>query len=667
MLIPIGHEDQQVTRLPWVTIALVLTNVAVFLLVHPIAERQAADTRQRAQEVVREVGRYATEHPYLRLPPELTRFVPAQPPPAGLSAETIADEQAHLDRLLSALRSTGLDTVYRTYGYVPGDPHLLALFTSMFMHGGWFHLIGNMLFLWLAGASLEDRWGRVFFSILYLLSGIAATMMHAAMQPHSLVPLVGASGAIAGLMGAFMVRLATTRIRFFFWMYVFSRTFYMPAYVALPLWLLQQFALARSGAAGGVAVWAHIGGFLLGTAAALLIRLTEFETKVLAPAIQKKTTWTAPDRLAQALEKLDRGDTDGTIKDLEELLKARPDDIEARATLITAHMRTEDRAAAGRESANLVGAYLKARDMDGALAAVAEHQKSYPEVPLGMRGMLALAAHREKLQQFQEAAGLYRDAIAAWPDDTLTPKALVGLGRLQHQTFKEPEAALELLERARTHTRVTPEFRKASEELIAGIHYEQRRGGRPHAAAPSTASDPSSNDGFPSSTSIGGGVHEEGEEPTAAPPQERRLVPIPMRAVGIDAGGLHLQGRGGKTSHLAWQQVKGISVANIGGSSTPGEASSHLILDLLMAQKSLPADAEVRCIRLSIQDLAIPQLQGEPSLLRGFQRLVATILKTTGACAHPNREVCLGVPGFPAFPSLAAYEADLLTRLPIPN
>lgn len=666
MLIPIGHEDQQVTRLPWVTIALLVANVAVFLLVLPIAERQAADTRQRVQAVVQ----YAMEHPYLRLPAELAPFVPAQPPPAGLSAETIADEQAHLDRLVSDLRSAATDGVYRTYGFVPADPHLGALFTSMFMHGGWFHLIGNMLFLWLAGGALEDRWGRIFFPILYLVSGVVATLTHAGMHPQSLVPLVGASGAIAGLMGAFLVRLATTRIRFFFWIYVFRGTFYMPAYVALPLWLLQQFAMARSaGGAGGVAVWAHIGGFVFGTAVAILIRLTDFETKVLAPGIEKKTAWTASDRLGQALGKLDRGDTDGAITDLEGLLKARPDNIEARATLITAYTRKEDRAAAGRESANLVGAYLKARDMDGALAALVEHGHAYPDVPLAMRDMLALAAHREKHQQYQEAAGLYRDALAAWPDDALAPKALVGFGRLQHQVFKESEAALELLERARTHPKVTPEFQKVSEERIAGIRYEQRRAGRPAAPAPSTAAVPSpdSVEEVPSPPPTGTPVIKEVEQPAAAPPPGRRLVPIPMRAVGIDARGLHLQDRGGKTSHLVWQHVKGISVATIGGSPAPGEAPSPLILDLLMPQKTPPADGVIRCIRLSIQDLAIPQLQNEPSPLRGFQRFVATILKTTGGCALPNREACLGVSGFPTFPNLAAYEADLLTRLPALN
>ncbi len=660
MLIPIGHEDQKVTRLPWVTIALVVANLAAFLLTLPVVERQAAGTRQRVEEVVR----YAMERPYLRLPAELARFVPVQRPPAGLSAETIADEQAHLDRLLRDLRSAAMVAVFRTYGYVPAEPHLLSLFTSMFMHGGWLHLIGNLLFLWLAGGSLEDRWGRIFFPILYLVSGVVATLTHAAMHPQSLVPMVGASGAIAGVMGAFLVRQATTRIRFFYWVFIFRGTFYMPAYVALPLWLLQQFAIARSGTTGGVAVWAHIGGFLFGTTVAVLIRLTDLETKVLAPGIQKKTTWTPSDRLAKALEKLDGGNIDGAITDLEGLLKARPDNIEARASLITAYMRKEDRTAAGRESAKLVGAYLKARDMDGALSAAMEHDQGYPEVPLAMRDMLALAAQREKLQQHQEAAGLYRDAIAAWPEDALAPKALVGFGRLQNEAFKHPEVALELLERARTHAKVTPEFQRASEELIAAIQREQRRAGRPPLAAPATESSPSWNEGLPASAVIEMPVREGAEQPAIAPPPERKLVPIPMRAVGIDARGLHLQDRGGKTGHLGWQQVTGISVATIGDYRAPGEAPGHLILDLLMAQKSPPVDGTVRCIRLSLEDLAIPQLQGEPSPLRGFQRLVATILKTTGAQAHPNREACLGATGHPAFPNLAAYEADLVVRLP---
>lgn len=230
MLIPIAHEDQRVARLPWVTILLVAANVVAFLLTLPLVQEHAAKTRQRAQEIVR----FAVEHPYLQLPEELAHLVPAMPPPPNKPAETIADEQARLDRLWSDLKATTSASVYRTYGYIPTEPHPLALFTSMFMHAGWLHLLGNMLFLWLSGGSLEDRWGRVFFLILYLVSGVVATLIHAAMTPHSHIPLVGASGAIAGLMGAFLVRLATTRIRFLYWIFIFRGTFEAPAYVMLP-------------------------------------------------------------------------------------------------------------------------------------------------------------------------------------------------------------------------------------------------------------------------------------------------------------------------------------------------------------------------------------------------------------------------------------------------
>jgi len=655
LLIPIGHEDQRVTRLPWVTIGLVTVNVAIFLFTLPLVNHQAAETRLRVREAVQ----FASEHPYLRLPEEFADAGPAMRPPPGLSAEILSEEQARLDRLVKDFRSALGISVFHTYGYIPAEPHLLALFTSMFIHGGWLHLIGNMLFLWLAGGSLEDKWGRVVFPALYLVSGVAGALTHAAVHSQSTVPMVGASGAIAGLMGAFLIRLAATRIRFLYWFYFFRGTFYAPAYVALPLWLLQQFAMARSGQAGGVAVWAHIGGFGVGLVAALLIRLTDLEGKVLTPAIEKKTTWAASDRLAAALTKLDSGDLDGALKELEALLRATPDSIEARAALMEAYARKEDHAAAGRESARLVGAYLKARDTAGAMTAAMEHWQIYPTVPLAMRDQVALAAHREKREEYRDAAHLLEGAIAAWPDDPLAPKALLGLGRLQLQVFDQPGEALVHLERAQAHPHATPEFQQASAEMIARARVApQPEPPRLEAAAQAWAA--MSQDQTPPEPPIQ-------DEAVAAPTSQpvRALLPVALRAVGIDAQALQLQdGRGG-TGRLPWRQVSGVSVAKIGPAEASDQAADSLILDLVVAQKA--TSGGVRCIRLSMQDLAIPQLQGEPSPLRAFQRLVATILKVSGATAHPNREACLGLHGFPAFPDLATYEADLAARLATPT
>ena len=662
MIIPISHEEQQVARLPWVTIVLLTANVAIFLLTLSTVERQSAETRQRVQEIVR----FAIQHPYLRMPEELSHLVPARQPPPNLSADVIEEEQARLDRLWRDFEAGASMSVYRAYGYTPAEPSLLALFSSMFMHGGWLHLVGNMLFLWLSGGSLEDRWGRIFFPILYGVSGVVATLTHAAMHPDSPVPLVGASGAIAGLMGAFLIRQATTQIRFFYWFFVFRGTFHAPAYVMLPLWLLQQFFMARGDVAGGVAVWAHIGGFVFGAVVAITVRLSHLEEKVLTPAIAKKTTWTASDLLTRALGKLDQGNLDGAIKDLESILRTRPEDIEARTSLIDAYSRKGDHDAAEKQSARLVGAYLKARDMAGAIAASQEHRRAHPDVPLAIRDQLALAADCEKRGDNHEAAAWYQGAISSWPDDPLAPKALVAHGRLLLHVFQDPREALGILERAKTHPRASREFQQASEQMIAQAREALGMGAEPV----KTPSQPTPGPPAPvpppppqlPTLEVPASRHPSVEPPAPAP--RRVLTPIPMRAVGIDARGLTLQDRRGATGNMPWQKVTAVSVASIGRPPAPDNVADALILDLIMAPGPASAtDNRIRCIRLSGTDLAIPQLQNEPSPLRAFQRLVATILKATGAAPQPDRESCLGLQGFPSFPDLAAYEADLLSRL----
>jgi membrane associated rhomboid family serine protease len=684
VLIPISHEDQKLARLPWVTIALLAVNVLVFLLTLPLVTQEAAETRNRIQRV-QEILHFVVEHPYLRIPEELAgqipeelaRAVAAVPPPAHLSAETIAEEQAQLDRLWSEFKAMTSISVYRKYGYIPAHPSPVTLFTAMFMHAGWMHLLGNMLFLWLSGGSLEDRWGRVFFLILYLVSGVAATLIHAAMTPRSDIPLVGASGAIAGLMGAFLIRLTTTRIRFFYWIFFFRGTFYAPAWVMLPLWLLEQLLMARTGTEGGVAVWAHIGGFGLGAVAATIVMLTDLEKKVLAPAVTKKTAWASPPQLTGALEKLDRGNVDGAIKDLEALLRAKPDDIDARVSLIDARTRKGDPVAAGKDSARLVGAYLKARDMAGAIAAAKEHRQAFPNVPLLARDQVALAADCEKRTDYQEAATRYQEAIAAGPDDPLAPKALVGYGRLLLQAFNQPAEALEVLERARSHPRATPEFQQVSAQLIAsareametatagaGPESEPRATPEPAHELVHDLSDPEPVRELVHDLSAAEPPSAEGPaEPPPAPPPDRSLAPVSVRAVGIDARGLTLEDRQGGASQLPWQKVTAVSVARIGQPEAPDQTPAALILDLILGPDANPSDARVHCVRLSVGDLAIPQLQSEPSRLRAFQRLVATILKAAGATPYPSREACMGLQSFPTFSDLTAYEADLIARL----
>lgn len=149
---------------------------------------------------------------------------------------------------------------------------VVTIFTSMFMHGSWFHLFGNMLFLWIFGDNVEDRFGHLKFLIFYLLSGIAATFAQYAVSPESSVPNVGASGAIAGVLGAYILMFPQSRVNVLLGRQIVA----MPAFVVLGMWIALQLisGVGTIGNAdvGGVAYMAHIGGFAAGIAMTFLFR-----------------------------------------------------------------------------------------------------------------------------------------------------------------------------------------------------------------------------------------------------------------------------------------------------------------------------------------------------------------------------------------------------------
>ena len=153
---------------------------------------------------------------------------------------------------------------------------VLPFFTSMFLHGGWMHVIGNMWFLWIFGDNVEDSMGRGRFVVFYLLCGVGAGIIHLIFNLQSAIPTVGASGAIAGIMGAYMVLYPRGRVLTLIPIFIFFQFLEIPAFVFLLIWILiQTFQGVLSlgmAAAGGVAWWAHIGGFILGALLILFFR-----------------------------------------------------------------------------------------------------------------------------------------------------------------------------------------------------------------------------------------------------------------------------------------------------------------------------------------------------------------------------------------------------------
>ncbi len=236
-LIPI-HDENPTERFSYVTVALIVINVAAFVLLTPnfgIARERCFDRACVAEQCMLEQFFYE----WGTVPVEVTE------------REQLTGDLG--GRCLLQPKSV-----------------ILSLFTAMFLHGGFLHLGGNMLFLWIFGNNIEDRLGRIRFVIFYLATGLAGSLAHVALNPVSQVPTIGASGAISGLLGAYIVLFPHARVHavvpipiVFF---IFGRI-RLPAFVVLGIWFVSQFFIGRGQQpeGGGVAWVAHVGGFIAGT------------------------------------------------------------------------------------------------------------------------------------------------------------------------------------------------------------------------------------------------------------------------------------------------------------------------------------------------------------------------------------------------------------------
>lgn len=181
--------------------------------------------------------------------------------------------------LFFCVELSGGDTFIEKWAFVPSrflaNPlgECLTLFTSMFMHAGWVHLGGNMLYLWIFGDNVEDRFGHIKFTVFYLLCGLAATFSQLAFGPGSNIPNLGASGAIAGVLGAYILLFPQGKVRVLQGQQVIQ----VPALIVIGLWIVLQLfsgigSIASTAQAGGVAYMAHIGGFVAGFGLTFLLR-----------------------------------------------------------------------------------------------------------------------------------------------------------------------------------------------------------------------------------------------------------------------------------------------------------------------------------------------------------------------------------------------------------
>ena len=236
-MIPIGDEDTSGrTEIPWVNLAIIAINVVVFL--------------------------------YQLLDPNFTNGYSAVP------AEITSGKDIIGRFLLTAPDGTAV-----VIDEAPGpSPIWLTLITSTFMHGGWLHIGGNMLFLFIFGDNVEKAYGHVKYAVFYFVCGIIAGLAHVLSQPDSIIPSLGASGAIGGVLAAYLVLFPTNRVKVLLTLgVVILRPIMVPALVMIGLWAVLQFingigSIAVSEETSGVAYWAHIGGFVAGFLITLLAK-----------------------------------------------------------------------------------------------------------------------------------------------------------------------------------------------------------------------------------------------------------------------------------------------------------------------------------------------------------------------------------------------------------
>jgi membrane associated rhomboid family serine protease len=367
------------------------------------------------------------------------------------------------------------------FGYRPDAPTAVSILTSLVVHAGIAHLIGNLLFFYLCGPFVEDAYGRLFFAGLYVASGFVSAAVHILRNRGTDIPTIGASGAIAGIMGAFLVRYGARRIQFL-WMPFFpftwlARQFSVRAFLYLPFWFLTQLLLAAIAPQGGVAVWAHIGGFVFGAAVALVVDASGFERRVLHPRIEAKIGFSGGAELTRAIEEGQAGRADEALRRTERILAADPSHVDARRYAYEIAREAGRPDAAARHAGRLLDTYRASGEETLARELVDEIRSDSERAVLPAPLLLKAGEQLARDGSPEAAIAVYDRLAAQHPSDAAALKALLNAADARRSRGDRAGAAA-CLERARAHPLCTGEWVAAVEKRRAVL------GGAPSAGGP---------------------------------------------------------------------------------------------------------------------------------------------------------------------------------------
>jgi len=645
VIIPYGHEHTTVRRLPWVTFTLMAICIAAFALTSLTARRDGTQVNRDFTDFFQ----YYSTHPYLEIKPEFaraldryisepeldafleaTRGLGGEPPP---NSRQVAAEQEELDRIVDrALASLAAirDSPYRRFGLVPAELRPTALVTYQFLHGGFLHLFGNLFFLFLAGPFIEDVWGRPLFGAFYLTAGALSALMFAARYPQLDEPLIGASGAVAGVMGAFLVRYWKARITF---LYVFlplrPGTFTAPAWLMLPLWFARELVFAQAwdvaspgSGGGGVAHWAHVWGFAFGLAVAAGFAYWRVEDRFIHRAIEAKITVHDAPALERALAARAEGQLEQSLQLLAAVVREQPDNTDAVLALWNAALDSGRPEIAAADLQRAIQGGIRSDDETLVLQHWEELIRAVPGFqvdPAVAARVVEILARNGRREAGEET--LERALSGLGPGTPIGP--LVRLARAAGRSGSPTAAAFARAALARPE--LPPE---AGPELAAIV-----------GAAPATPTG----------------------EPTPAPPTPARepaaaarrlqVVKAVPQALADDALVMLVDG---STRRLSLPRIEAIAVGGVARADKRPMVVVDLMLDPPWSDR-----CDLRVVRLTSTDFDPRALSSGPDAQEAFRGLLARLIEVSGAALLPDPDGARGRP-FRGFASLEEFERMVL-------
>jgi membrane associated rhomboid family serine protease len=472
-MVPLGNENSTVRRLPWITFSLIILNVLIYFGTAPIIKAQM-QRLEIAQEGIIEIlqqnpkllkdeaiktklielglaTKEELEDPRLQNPDfddekAYLRYMDEEEDGTyleGLRKINEINARIALDEKILEFKSALEDNLSFKLGLAPnGNWKFHQLISYGFMHGGLLHLFGNMIFLFAVAFSLEDLWGRGIFLGFYIGACVISCLPFV-FSPSNM-PLVGASGAISGVMGAFLVRLYNTRLRVgyvvmaFWWLFFIMRkkpwgVINVPAYLFLPYLfmvdLLMVWFFKKSGMVSTTAHSVHIAGFLFGAAFAFVMKKAQIEEKYVNPGIESKISFSGSAAVTRALELLDNGDAYGAEQVLKAHVSMMPADIDAFMTLAQVYQRTERYSLMNDAYCAVIRQHLARNDKESALYIYDSLLSGFPEDAMNpkipVRDWMMICEYLRELGMVREAGFEYERLAKACPDDPLSVRACI--------------------------------------------------------------------------------------------------------------------------------------------------------------------------------------------------------------------------------------------------